>query len=85
MGTTPITIVDGTKFMPIKTNAQTLSFGTDGKLHITDRTLTLIPYYAWDHRGQKGGMDVWLPININAASATHTKTEKQAENGFFGK
>ncbi len=85
MGTTPITIVDGHKVMPIKTNAQTLSFGTDGKLHITDRTLTLIPYYAWDHRGQKGGMDVWLPININAASATHTKTEKQAENGFFGK
>lgn len=24
--------------------------------------LTLIPYFAWDHRGQKGGMDVWIPV-----------------------
>ena len=85
MGSEPITITEGHTVMPITTNAQSLSYGTDGKLHATDRTLTLIPYYAWDHRGQQGGMDVWLPIDISAASATHIKAEKQADNGFFGK
>ena len=85
MGSEPITITEGHTVMPITANAQSLSYGTDGKLHATDRTLTLIPYYAWDHRGQQGGMDVWLPIDISAASATHIKAEKQADNGFFGK
>ncbi len=85
VGSEPITITEGHTVMPITANAQSLSYGTDGKLHATDRTLTLIPYYAWDHRGQQGGMDVWLPIDISAASATHIKAEKQADNGFFGK
>lgn len=85
VGTQPITITEGHTVMPITAKAQSLSYGTDGRLHTTDRTLTLIPYYAWDHRGQKGGMDVWLPIDIKAASATHIKAEKQADNGFFGK
>lgn len=85
LGEKPITIVKGHDVLPITANAQSLSYGTDGKLKTTDRTLTLIPYYAWDHRGQKGGMDVWLPINVSAASATHIKAEKQADNGFFGK
>lgn len=85
VGSEPITITEGHTVMPITANAQSLSYGTDGKLHATDRTLTLIPYYAWDHRGQQGGMDVWLPIDVSAASATHIKAEKQADNGFFGK
>lgn len=85
MGSEPTTITEGHTVMPITANAQSLSYGTDGKLHATDRTLTLIPYYAWDHRGQQGGMDVWLPIDVSAASATHIKAEKQADNGFFGK
>lgn len=83
MGAAPIEIVHGHKVLPITTQAQTLSYGTDGKLKTADKTLTLIPYYAWDHRGQDGGMDVWLPIDVKAASATHTKAEKQADNGFF--
>lgn len=83
VGNQPITIVEGHNVTPITAQAQSLSYGTDGKLYTTDRTLTLIPYYAWDHRGQKGGMDVWLPIDVNAASATHIKAEKQADNGFF--
>lgn len=80
-----IEIVKGHKVQSITTNAQTLSIGDDGKLHTADTTLTLIPYYAWDHRGQQGGMDVWLPATVGAASATHVKAEKQADNGFFGK
>lgn len=85
MGSQPITITAGHSVTPITANAQSLSYGSDGRLHTTDRTLTLIPYYAWDHRGQKGGMDVWLPIDVHAASATHITAEKQTDNGFFGK
>ena len=80
-----ITITANHKVQSVTTNAQALSIGSDGKLKTADRTLTLIPYYAWDHRGQKGGMDVWLPATVGAASATHIKAEKQADNGFFGK
>ena len=80
-----ITITAGHKVQSITTNAQALSIGSDGKLKTADKTLTLIPYYAWDHRGQKGGMDVWLPAAVGAASATHIAAEKQANNGFFGK
>ena len=67
----------------ITTEAQVLSIGADGKLKTADSKLTLIPYYAWDHRGQKGGMDVWLPAGVQAASATHVTAEKQKDNGFF--
>lgn len=81
----PITIVGNNKVVPITTKAQSLSIDSDGKLQTTDRILTLIPYYAWDHRGQKGGMDVWLPAEVSAASATHIHADKQADNGFFGK
>lgn len=85
MGAKPINITEDHAVLPILTEAQALSIGADGKLRTTDRTLTLIPYYAWDHRGQKGGMDVWLPASVSAASATHVTAEKQADNGFFGK
>ena len=85
MAEKPITIVPGHDVKAITTEAQALSIGADGKLKTTDRTLTLIPYYAWDHRGQNGGMDVWLPASVSAASATHVSVIKQADNGFFGK
>lgn len=49
----------------IKTAAQALSYGTDGRLVAKDVTLTLIPYYAWAHRGA-GEMSVWLPQEMNA-------------------
>ena len=78
-----ITIVPGHEVQSIVTQAQTLSIGADGKLKTADAQLTLIPYYAWDHRGQEGGMDVWLPAEVGAASATHVKAEKQQDNGFF--
>lgn len=52
----------------ITTEAQALSYDKAGKLVTKDVVLTLIPYYAWAHRGE-GEMDVWLPIDVNAASA----------------
>ncbi len=50
----------------ITTSAQTLTFDTNGKLAPKDVTLTLIPYYAWAHRGE-GNMAVWLPCELNPA------------------
>ena len=49
----------------IVTKAQTLSFGKDGRLEAKDVDLTLIPYYAWCHRGS-GEMTVWLPRELRA-------------------
>ncbi len=50
----------------IVTGAQALSFGKDGRLAAEDVSLTLIPYYAWCHRGS-GEMAVWLPQDLRAA------------------
>lgn len=49
----------------IKTQAQTLEYDEAGRLVTKDQTLTLIPYYAWAHRGQ-GNMAVWLPQEVYA-------------------
>lgn len=40
-------------------NAQEASIDADGTLRAKDVRLTLIPYYAWNHRGA-GRMDVWM-------------------------
>lgn len=52
----------------ITTRAQALSYDATGRLAAKDVKLTLIPYYAWAHRGE-GRMEVWLPIEVGAASA----------------
>lgn len=49
----------------IKTTAQALSYDENGRLAAKDVTLTLIPYYAWAHRGA-GEMAVWLPQDMSA-------------------
>lgn len=51
----------------LKTAAQSLAYGSDGRLTTKDVELTLIPYYAWCHRGS-GKMSVWLPQDMEAAS-----------------
>ncbi len=56
----------------ITTPAQSLSYTADGKLTTEDVTLTLIPYYAWAHRGE-GNMQVWLPIELRPSSAQSQK------------
>lgn len=48
----------------ISTDAQALSYDAAGKLAVKDVKLTLIPYYAWNHRGE-GLMNVWLPISLS--------------------
>lgn len=49
----------------LKTQAQTLSYDRQGLMQIKNVTLTLIPYYAWNHRGV-GKMMVWFPQFVNA-------------------
>lgn len=66
----------------ITTDAQALSYDAAGKLAVKDVNLTLIPYYAWAHRGE-GDMEVWLPIEISASSAQPQEAAEQEDNGFF--
>ncbi|MCE8951328.1 glycoside hydrolase family 127 protein [Bacteroides thetaiotaomicron] len=66
----------------ITTDAQALSYDKTGKLVTKDVELTLIPYYAWAHRGE-GDMEVWLPIDVSATSAQPQEAGKWEDNGFF--
>ncbi|WP_028907387.1 glycoside hydrolase family 127 protein [Xylanibacter ruminicola] len=67
------TEIAGTTVQTIVTDAQTLSFDKQGKLQTTDHKLTLIPYYAWCHRGS-GKMRVWLPQDLNATNPSQPAT-----------
>ncbi|MDD4991731.1 MAG: glycoside hydrolase family 127 protein [Paludibacter sp.] len=49
----------------IQTDAQSLSYDVQGRLVAKDVKLTMIPYYAWAHRGS-GDMAVWLPVDLSA-------------------
>lgn len=66
----------------ITTDAQALSYDKAGKLVTKDVELTLIPYYAWAHRGE-GDMEVWLPIDVSATSAQPQEAVQWEDNGFF--
>ena len=50
----------------IKTDAQLLSFDKQGRLNAKDVKLSLIPYYAWCHRGS-GKMRVWLSQDLSSS------------------
>ncbi|MBS6240117.1 MAG: glycoside hydrolase family 127 protein [Bacteroides sp.] len=56
----------------LKTQAQSLSINEKGWLETRNVTLTLIPYYAWSHRGD-GQMAVWLPQEVGEVVATKMK------------
>ena len=43
----------------IQTDAQVLDQAADGKVSVKNQKLTLIPYYAWNHRGANQ-MNVWF-------------------------
>ena len=51
----------------IQTQAQVLGYDAKGMLRPQDVALTLIPYYAWAHRGA-GNMMVWLPQELSATT-----------------
>ena len=72
---------------PVKTlttDAQLLNFDKQGRLTATDVQLTLIPYYAWCHRGS-GKMQVGMAQDLNATTpakpatlASESKVESSA-------
>lgn len=55
------------------TDAQTLRFDGTGKLVAEQVKLTLIPYYAWCHRGS-GNMSVWLSQDLMSTRPTLPET-----------
>lgn len=57
----------------IKTDAQTLSFDKSGRLTAKDVRMTLIPYYAWCHRGS-GKMRVWQAQDLSASRPSKPAT-----------
>ena len=57
----------------IQTDAQSMSYDTQGKLIIKEVKLNMIPYYAWAHRGS-GNMAVWLPVDLSATRPTMSPT-----------
>jgi len=65
--------IAGTPVVTLTTDAQTLDFSKQGKLVVTDCQLTLIPYYAWCHRGS-GKMRVWLPQDLSATTPAQPAT-----------
>ena len=65
--------IAGTPIQTLITDAQTLNFNKQGRLETQDQTLTLIPYYAWCHRGS-GKMRVWLPQDLNATNPSQPAT-----------
>ncbi len=60
---------DGNTFYVTKltTNVEEVALDAQGKINAHERQLTLIPYYAWNHRGA-GNMDVWLAQSLRALS-----------------
>ena len=67
------TEIAGTSVVTLTTDAQTLDFNKQGKLSVKDQTLTLIPYYAWCHRGS-GKMRVWLAQDLSATTPAQPAT-----------
>ena len=59
--------IAGTPVKTIITDAQLLNFDKSGRLTTDDVHLTLIPYYAWCHRGS-GKMQVWLAQDLSATT-----------------
>lgn len=57
----------------IQSEVQTVSYTDRGKLQVEDQTLTLIPYYAWAHRGS-GEMTVWLSQDLKSCQAARPPT-----------
>ena len=67
------TEIAGTPIVTLMTDAQTLDFNKQGKLTVKDQKMTLIPYYAWCHRGS-GKMRVWLPQDLSATTPAQPAT-----------
>ena len=71
-----ITAADGAhtyKITQLATNVQQLAFDKQGRLTTADARLTLIPYYAWCHRGS-GNMKAWIAQDLKATRPSEPAT-----------
>ena len=61
------------------TDAQTLKFDDNGKLVADNVKLTMIPYYAWNHRGagQNGCVDASRPYGHDARASRYPDLKEQ--------
>ena len=59
--------IAGTTVTTLQTDAQLLNFDKGGRLQTADVRMTLIPYYAWCHRGS-GKMQVWTAQDLSATT-----------------
>ncbi|GMU24852.1 MAG: hypothetical protein AMXMBFR13_49230 [Phycisphaerae bacterium] len=62
----------------IKAKGQRGVKGADGQLTLEPADITLIPYYAWAHRG-KGEMAVWLPRDLETLKAQPEPEKKESK------
>ena len=69
--------IAGTPVTTLITDAQTLKFDKQGKLVAEDQKLTLIPYYAWCHRGSGK-----MRVRNHPLATCHTGFGKQSEQFF---
>ena len=60
-----LTIFKTQDITTLSTDAQLLAYDKQGRLTTQDERLTLIPYFAWCHRGS-GNMKVWMPQDVRA-------------------
>ncbi len=60
-----LTIFKTQDITTLSTDAQLLAYDKQGRLTTQDERLTLIPYFAWCHRGS-GNMKVWIPQDVRA-------------------
>lgn len=56
---------DVTTVTAIEVDGEALDTDKLGHAHVRPAVLTMIPYYAWNHRGP-GDMEVWMPQSIGA-------------------
>jgi DUF1680 family protein len=49
----------------VEVDGESLELDKQGHAHPRPAVLTMIPYYAWNHRGP-GNMEVWMPQSISA-------------------
>ncbi len=66
----------------IKTTVQALGYDRNHRITVGDHELTMIPYFAWAHRGE-GKMAVWLPASVRALSPMNDTARKWDDNGYF--
>lgn len=59
--------------MTLKGEAKGLAFNASGAVEKSDRTVTMIPYYAWANRG-RSEMMVWVPNSDSVARPTPQPT-----------